>query len=339
MRLLAAGRGRMTAQPRIDARQFRQALGNFTTGVTIVTTRDDDTHDIGLTANSFNSVSLDPPMVLWSLAKSSLSLHAFVQAEYFAVHILSAQQQTLSERFAKRGVDKFAGLEIGRGVGGIPLLEGCAARFECRTAFRHEGGDHEIFVGEVLHFDQFDCAPLVFHSGRYALVVKPAAPPTPATSEDRVQEGSFSRDFLGYLLGSAYHLLLAPIRDELRRRGLSETQYYLLGILGADGDRLRSEVAPMLTFAGMQLTDAVMAETQSRGLVQVQGDMLRLTDAGRRNMIELMAIGKGAEADTERELDYSEAQLLKQLLWRMIRRRSRGLPPLWRKRHEPRRPQ
>jgi 3-hydroxy-9,10-secoandrosta-1,3,5(10)-triene-9,17-dione monooxygenase reductase component len=327
----------MTDQPTIDARRFRQALGNFTTGVTIVTTRNDEMHDIGLTANSFNSVSLEPPMVLWSLAKSSLSLQAFVKAPYFAVHILSAQQQSLSERFAKRGVDKFAGLEIRRGVGEIPLLEGCAARFECRTAFRHDGGDHEIFVGEVVRFDQFDCAPLVFHSGRYALVVKPSLGPPPSTTpEERVQEGSFSRDFLGYLLGSAYHLLLAPIREELRRRGLSETEYYLLGILGADGDRLRSEVTPMLTFAGLEFTDEVMAATQNRGLVQVQGETLRLTELGRRNMIELMAIGKGAEADTERELDYSEAQLLKQLLWRVIRRRSRALPPLWRKRHESR---
>jgi 3-hydroxy-9,10-secoandrosta-1,3,5(10)-triene-9,17-dione monooxygenase reductase component len=314
-----------------DPAQFRRALGNFTTGVTIVTTCDEQSHDIGLTANSFNSVSLDPPMVLWSLSKNSRSLPAFVQAKHFAVHILSASQQALSETFAKRGVEKFSTIDLERGVGGIPLLKGCAARFQCRTAFRHEGGDHEIFVGEVLHFDQFDLEPLVFHSGRYGLVVKPS-PPSSANVDERVQEGAFSRDFLGYLLGSAYHSLMLPVRDELRRRGLSETEYYLLGILGVDGDRTRGEVAAMLTFAGHELTPRIVAEMQSRGLLRHDGDMLIPTELGRRNMIELMAVAKGAEAEIENEVEYSEAQLLKQLLWRMIRRRSRSLPPLWRKR-------
>ncbi|HEX4597310.1 MAG TPA: flavin reductase family protein, partial [Burkholderiaceae bacterium] len=146
----------------IDARGFRNALGTFTTGVTIVTTRDAVGHDVGLTVNSFNSVSLDPPLVLWSLARSSGSLAAFVGAEYFAVHILGARQEALSNRFAQRGADKFGDLVLARGRGGVPLLDGCAARLECRTAYRYEGGDHEIFVGEVLSFEHFDQSPLVF---------------------------------------------------------------------------------------------------------------------------------------------------------------------------------
>src|SRR4249919_2131388 len=110
----------------IDAREFRGALGAFTTGVTIVTTRDDGGHDVGLTVNSFNSVSLEPPLVLWSLARNAASLPAFVAAEHFAVHILAADQEPLSNRFAQRGADKFAGLELARGEGGVPLLPGCA---------------------------------------------------------------------------------------------------------------------------------------------------------------------------------------------------------------------
>ena len=106
----------------IDTRAFRDALGSFVTGVTIVTTRGEGT-DIGLTANSFNSVSLEPPMVLWSLALSSSSLPAFRQAPWWAVHILASEQEELSARFAQRGIDKFAGLAISRGPGGIPLLD------------------------------------------------------------------------------------------------------------------------------------------------------------------------------------------------------------------------
>lgn len=191
---------------RPDPRQFRDALGAFTTGVTIVTTRDAQGRDVGLTANSFNSVSLTPPMVLWSLAKSSANLRAFVEAEHFAVHILAADQEPLSRRFAQRGADKFFGLELERGHGGIPLLAGCAARFECRTAFRYEGGDHEIFVGEVIGFEHFERVPLVFHGGSYAMAVQMPQPALPAV-EAPADDGSFSRDSLARLLGSASALL------------------------------------------------------------------------------------------------------------------------------------
>src|ERR1039457_7451828 len=109
----------MNSPPVPTSQQFRSALGAFATGVTIVTTRDGGGHDIGLTANSFNSVSLNPPMVLWSLSRHSLSLPAFLAAEHFAVHILAATQDDLAQRFAIRGVDKFAGLAIERGPGEI----------------------------------------------------------------------------------------------------------------------------------------------------------------------------------------------------------------------------
>ncbi len=161
------------------ARRFRSALGAFATGVTIVTTRDAEGRDVGLTANSFNSVSLDPPMVLWSLARSARSLPAFLAGSHFAVHVLAANQEELSMRFAARGTDKFAGLELERGVGQVPLLPGCSARFQCRTAFRHQAGDHMIFVGAVEEFDHSDLPELLFHRGRYSLAVPKASSPVP----------------------------------------------------------------------------------------------------------------------------------------------------------------
>ena len=155
----------------IDAADFRAALGSFVTGVTIVTASDDSGCDVGVTANSFNSVSLDPPMVLWSLARKSASLPVFAKASHFAVHILAADQEELSNRFARSGMDKFAGLEIDRGAGRAPLLPGAAARFQCRTAFQHDGGDHVIFVGEVLRFDHDPHGtPLLFWRGDYRLM-------------------------------------------------------------------------------------------------------------------------------------------------------------------------
>lgn len=154
----------------LDQKQFRSALGCFATGVTVVTTRDANGAPVGVTANSYNSVSLDPPMVLWSLARTSLSLDAFMQGAHFAVHVLGEDQRDTALRFATRGGEKFAGLDCAIGTGGVPLLEHCVARFECRTVHRYEGGDHIIFVGEVEAFSQFEKNPLLFHLGQFARV-------------------------------------------------------------------------------------------------------------------------------------------------------------------------
>lgn len=166
----------MNQIPTIDPREFRNALGAFATGVTIITTRADDGTPVGITANSFNSVSLDPPLVLWSLAKTSQSLSAFETTKHWAVHILSEDQEELSNRFARRGADKFAGTQPSEGIARLPLLSGCATRLQCETAHVYEGGDHLIFVGRVLSFDHNECAPLAFQGGRYAVVAPKPQP-------------------------------------------------------------------------------------------------------------------------------------------------------------------
>jgi len=184
---------------KIDPREFRNALGSFVTGVTIVTTLDETGQPVGLTANSFNSVSLDPPLVLWSLGLNSGSLSAFRNAPYWAVHILAADQQDLSGRFAQRGVDKFAGLDTETGPGGIPLLRDCAARFVCRTAFEYEGGDHAIFVGAVESFTSVPAVPLAYHEGRYARVLT-AAPTADIIARAAAEGVSMGEDSIAGLL-------------------------------------------------------------------------------------------------------------------------------------------
>ena len=158
----------MNTIPSIDPREFRNALGAFATGVTIITSRAADGTPVGITASSFNSVSLDPPMVLWSLARSALSLPAFEHSAHWAVHVLGAGQEDLAMRFARSGADKFAGLDVGAGAGGAPLLEGCAARFVCATEQIVDGGDHRVFLGRVLQCEHAAQAPLVFHAGGFA---------------------------------------------------------------------------------------------------------------------------------------------------------------------------
>jgi len=152
---------------KFDSRSFRDALGAFATGVTVITARSDDGGDVGITVNSFSSVSLEPPLVLWSLGREAQSFDSFFSAEYYVIHVLAEDQQALSNHFATKSNDKFAGLTLGRNDNGIALLEGCVARFDCKTAFRYDGGDHVIIVGEVLHIENTAAPPLVFHRGSY----------------------------------------------------------------------------------------------------------------------------------------------------------------------------
>ena len=147
---------------------LRSALGLFATGVTVVTARAQDGSPIGLTANSFNSVSLSPPLVLWSLALKANSLSTFLQAKHYAIHVLAVEQKSLAERFASRVADRFAGVSWGEGHGGAPILQGCAAVFECSSRSQYPEGDHVILVGEVLAC-QHDASrsPLLFHGGKF----------------------------------------------------------------------------------------------------------------------------------------------------------------------------
>ena len=136
----------------------------------MVTTRSTDGVDVGLTANSFNSVSLDPPMVLWSLAKSSRALPIFAGSRHFVVHVLAADQEAISSRFSRPSPDKFAGLDIERGAGGSPMLRDYSARFQCRTEFQYEGGDHTIFLGAVEEVTVNDVRPLAYLHGDYRAI-------------------------------------------------------------------------------------------------------------------------------------------------------------------------
>jgi len=150
-----------------DTLAFRRALGMFATGITVITARTADGRRVGLTVNSFNSVSLDPPLIVWSLAHHLPVAPDFEACSYFAVNVLAADQLALSRRFATRDADKFVDLEFDEGLDGTPLLRGCCATFECRNAIRHQGGDHTVFLGAVERVTQGEGNPLLYFGGRY----------------------------------------------------------------------------------------------------------------------------------------------------------------------------
>ncbi|MBA2960620.1 MULTISPECIES: flavin reductase family protein [Ramlibacter] len=159
---------RKALPPTFSSQEFRSALGMFATGVTIVTAVTAEGQPIGLTASSFNSVSLDPPLVLWSLARAAGSLQAFSTGSHYAINILAADQKALAERFAVKGGDRWGGVDYTGGAGDAPLLAGAAATFECFNRSRYEEGDHVIFVGEVERCSwRTGAMPLLFHGGRF----------------------------------------------------------------------------------------------------------------------------------------------------------------------------
>jgi len=160
------------AAERFDRRDFRRALGQFATGVTVVTARAKDGRNVGMTVNSFASVSLDPPLVLWSVSRQAASFADFAEASHFAVNILAANQHHLSRQFSTPLIDKFEGVEISPGAAGCPLLTGASANFVCRKVRQMDGGDHVIFLGEVEEYKWRESEPLVFHSGRYRIATR-----------------------------------------------------------------------------------------------------------------------------------------------------------------------
>jgi flavin reductase (DIM6/NTAB) family NADH-FMN oxidoreductase RutF len=150
----------------ISARDLRTVLGSFTTGVVVVTTNGPDGQPAGLTVNSFNTVSLDPPLILWSLSLKAPSLPAFRSHEYFAINILSEDQEHVGRQFATPSSNKFNDIEVTTGITGVPIIAN-TTHFECRTYARYPGGDHEIYLGEIVAFQDRVHSPLVYYRGSF----------------------------------------------------------------------------------------------------------------------------------------------------------------------------
>ena len=310
-----------------DPTQFRQALGNFATGVTIITTRAPSGEPVGLTVNSFNSVSLDPPLVLWSLAENALSLSIFQEAEHWAVHVLSSTQQELSNLFASRGEDKFSGIDLEEGVGGIPLIKNCTARFQCKTASQYEGGDHVIFVGEVVQFDRSEAAPLVFHGGRYAHATHRdhggTSPRRPYLG------GSFNDNFLGYLLGRSHFKFYGRIKPLLAAETLTDDEFYVLSTLTLKHSVTRQQLNTLMEGVLDLSGSGPLASLFERAYVQHEGDELSLTREGSDCALRLISAAKAVESQVIEGLGEEESAVLKNLLNQLLDHIDPGAAQLW----------
>lgn len=316
-----------------DPQAFRAALGTFTTGVTIITTQAEDGSPVGITANSFNSVSLNPPLVLWSLSKKARSLPVFSGGKHWNVHVLSSEQESLSGRFATQGEDKFAEIPFDNGVSEAPLLQDCTARFQCRTAFQYEGGDHVIFVGEVLAFDHSERAPLAFQSGQYALAMRKPRSELRLATTPPPPECSYTEDLLGYLLGRAHYQLLNALRRLLDNQQLDEQAFYILSVLCIRDNLSLEEINTFVSYTGHEVTLPSMRFLERQNLVAIEGEPEQprfvLTAKGREVSLHQLALAKMVEEELAAKLDAADAQALKVLLKRLIMVTDPGLPDLW----------
>lgn len=321
----------------INPREFRQTLGTFTTGVTIVTACNTDGQPVGVTANSFNSVSMDPPLVLWSLARKSQSLTAFETASHWAVHILAHDQNDLSGRFARSvsGPEKFEGVQYEEGFGGAPLLSGCTARLQCRTANIYDGGDHIILVGEVIRFDRCDTPPLVFQRGGYAIATSTAQTILPPEGEDPRNVSETSP--LSYLLASAYLHFSAKLRDLESMRAMNDIEYLIVSALGTRESRTYEELVTLAAYTGRQMGPESINDLAARGLIRIEDDVIDtddrthiyLTAEGRVLSDRINAESLQVEEELMRQLGVPETIALRTLLSRFVRIHSPLIPYRW----------
>mgnify|MGYP001579185100 CR=1 FL=1 len=151
----------------MDSQELRRVMGHFATGVTVVTTRDKDGNPSGLTVNAFNSLSINPPLVLICIEKAAECYSLFEESGVFAVNLLSEEQEELSRRFATKGIEKFAGVKWRKCQNDVPLLDGAIGYIECKIINQYDGGDHTIYIGEIVNATAADDRPLLFFNGRY----------------------------------------------------------------------------------------------------------------------------------------------------------------------------
>lgn len=313
-----------------DPKDFRRALGMFGTGVTIVTTRAENGEPVGITANSFNSVSLEPPMVLWSLAKNARSLPVFQSASTWNVHILSNEQEALSNRFARVGEDKFSGLPLDSEAAHAPLLQDCSARFRCKTAFQYDGGDHIIFVGEVTDYDANPHPPLLYVTGGYAMASRKAGPVAsePAADSNTV----YSENLIGYLMGRAHFQFLSGLRRPMAAYGMTDADFYVLSLLSIQQPQSPAEIASHMAYTGTDIGAIALQSLIARGWVEESRDRaqsLQLTSRGNEAILHVLAAAKAVETDLVGSLGEMEAATLRNLLKKAIAATDPGLPKLW----------
>ncbi len=302
----------------IDTRAFRRALGNFATGVTVVTAADATGRKVGVTANSFNSVSLDPPLILWSIDKRSTSHAVFEAASHFAVNVLAADQIDLSNNFARPKEDRFAEVEYQAGEGGAPVLADCSARFECEKYQQVDGGDHWIMIGKVVAFDDCGRSPLLYHQGAYSMVL----PHTRMTKREDGQppsshfQGRLSHN-LYYLMTQALRAYQASYQPRQLSTGLRTSEARMLMVLENDAGLSLADLQREVAMPAREIEEAVN-NLKRKALVRDDQERVKLTPKGIDETESLWTIAREQQDKVFSQFSAAQLETFKTVLKAVI---------------------
>ena len=310
----------------LDTRALRRALAQFPTGVTVITTLARDGGRIGVTASSFNSVSMDPPLILWSVAKRAYSAKAFRDAEHFVVNVLGKQQVDISNKFACAGEDKFADVDCSEGVGGCPVLSDTAGRFECRTWNTYDGGDHIIVVGEVQSFGFSESVmPLVFSRGAYAVATPQ---PVGAAAGARFSPNGFLSSYLLYLLNQAHAMYAAELYPLLMSEcGVTPEEWRILTLVADTESVSVRQLANLVMQPEKECRDCLRRLLDRNYLVLRADGQLEVKGNGSDLASKLFSLAKSHEQTVLESLDEDQRAHLSAGLAQMIAAFGHPAPP------------
>jgi flavin reductase (DIM6/NTAB) family NADH-FMN oxidoreductase RutF/DNA-binding MarR family transcriptional regulator len=311
-------------------RELRNCLGEFTTGVTVITCNTPDGQPVGVTANSFSALSLEPPLVLWSLAKKSSSLAIFNAHGHFAVNILSSEQQETAMAFSRPSADRFSGIEFELGQKNLPLLNHCLANFSCKVVQAIDQGDHVLFIGEVLEFSQAKSdneapkKPLVFSRGKFTDLAPEAMAPTSDVAVADTHSTNFYKDYLPYLLARAANDSASHFHGRLKTYGLNMLSWRVLASLSDDlawtvNDLCRVSLAKQPTIS--KLLDRLEEQRLIKRTTDTEDArkvMVTLTKAGAAKIKPVIAEAHGYGESLSGKFAAGELAALKETLRKLI---------------------
>jgi len=310
--------------PAADLRAFRRCLGQFTTGVTVMTTSVDG-RPVGVTANSFSSLSLDPPLVMWSIARTSRSFDAFAGAGHYAVNVLGVDQVALSQLFASPVDDRFTGLDWHPSSTGAPVLPGVIALFECETQAVQDGGDHIILIGRVRRFARYAGNPLIYAQGRYAVaedhpsvIVRTDAPADQGRAGTSLTDLRFT-SLLSYLVSFASEGFDAYRQSE----GVSLLHSRTLFAIGRDSVSF-DEILRRCELSRISADDVLSSLTEM-GVVQGEAGQFRLTAAGLDLLAKLTGQLDRFETDLLSGIPPADVQVTRRVLESLCRKLGCGI--------------
>lgn len=305
--------------PTVQLDGFRRSLSEFSTGVTVITTSVNGER-FGLTSNSFASVSLAPPLILWSIRRESTSFSAFAGCSHFAVNVLADDQIALSQRFAKSGPDKFRDVACGAGEGNAPLLSDVAATFECVNSQAYDAGDHLILIGEVLRYHRYDRQPLLFVKGRYAVSADHPNSRVFAGNGQAAQRENGRERVLSNLMIRAYSTIAARLEQGRQSAGLGLTlmQARLLRAAAASPDRTLDQLMPELLL-DFNASQSLLESVVSLGLIVVdERGRVGLTTEGDERLQAVVAHAEANEEMMFRDIAGSDLDTVRRVLDTMV---------------------